>query len=170
MAKTLTAELVAKIGWLYQDELDLGNVLDVNSLEVTDELASGTAVDQADLIFHDRRTLTASANDDIDLAGSLVDAFGDTLTFAKIKGILIRNRSTTVGDILNIGGGSANFINWIAAAGDIVKLGPGGVFLLWNPSTAGYAVTATTADILRITEAGGANSVDYDIVLIGTSA
>lgn len=170
MAKTLSLRLTAALKWSYRNLLDLNDALDAKTLQILDTLASGTGLDQADRLFADTRSLTAAANDDLDLAASLTDVFGATLTFVKIKAILIHNKSTTAGDIIHVGGGSNNFVNWIGAAGDIVKIGPNGVLLLWNPSAAGYAVTAGTGDILRITEAGGVNGYDYDIVLAGTSA
>src|SRR5688572_29561037 len=52
-------------------------------------LTSGTGADQADKVFYAQRTITASANDDLDLAGVLTDPLGGTLTFVKVKAILI---------------------------------------------------------------------------------
>jgi len=48
-----------------------------------------------------------------------------------------------------------------------VNVGPDGYLLVWSPID-GYAVTATSADILQIDP--GANTIAYDIVIIGTSA
>lgn len=169
MALALTLNYDLSLSWTYTNALDLSTPEDRKRLNFLDSLASGTGLDQADRIFHDSRSISTGANDDLDLAGGLTDAFGTTLTFVKIKGIFIKNTATTAGEILNVGGGSAHFINWIGAAGDIVKIGPDGLFVLWNPSAAGYAVTATTADILRITNAG-AGTIVYQIILVGTSS
>jgi hypothetical protein len=44
------------------------------------------------------------------------------------------------------------------------------MLLLVAPDAAGYAVTATTADILRVTNGGAGTSVVYEIVILGTSS
>jgi hypothetical protein len=132
-------------------------------------LASGTIINTADKIFHDDRTVTAASPDSIDLAGALTDPLGATVTFAKIIGIIIENSSTTAAEILEVGGNAAPFSTWLGAASDTIKIGPGGCFVLFNPSLAGYAVTGTTADILDIDVASGTN-VPYIITVVGRSA
>ena len=171
MATSLAAQLQLLLNWQQSNNPDLSTIKDIASLSVDDSLANGTAIDQADVLWHDRRTLAASTSEDLDLAGSLVSALtGAAVTFAKIKCIYIKNRASTAGYILAVGGASSNqFVGWVANASDIVNIGPDGVMLLWNPSLAGYAVTASTGDLLKINNTGG-GSLDYDIVLIGTSA
>lgn len=169
MTTSLTSQLRLTLGWQYQNTLDLSTVADNGSIQLDDDLENGSGLDQANLVWHDRRTLAAAANDDLDLAGVLSSGFGQTVSFAKLKGMLIHNRATSAGEVLHIGGGSNPISDWIGASGDIVKVGPNGILLLWNPSLAGYAVTASTADILRITNAGS-GSVDYDILLLGVSS
>lgn len=175
MARSLTANLSVGFRWNYQETTDLATAGSSEGLTITDALTSGITLDKADRLFADTRSVTASGNDDIDLSGSLTDPLGQTVTFGKIKGILLHNKSTTAGDILQISGdGTQGFTTWLkdsnANSAHGVKVGPDGVFTLWNPSLAAYSVTATTADILRITELGGANTVSYDLVLIGTNS
>lgn len=130
---------------------------------------SGTGVNQVDICFDDTRSVANGSPDDLDLAGGLVDIYGNTLTFAKIKAILIVNKSTTVGEILSVGGNASNqFINWVGDASDIIKIGPGGFFGLCNPSAAGYAVTASSGDILQIASDSG--TISYRIQLWGIAA
>lgn len=171
MATSLAVQLALTLSWQQTNAADLSTPRDAAALSLDDELTNGTAIDTADVLWHDRRTLAATTSEDLDLAGSLVSALtGAAVTFAKIKCILIKNRSTTAGYILAVGGASSNqFINWVANSSDIVNVGPNGIFMLWNPSLAGYAVTASTGDLLKINNTGG-GSLDYDIVLIGTSA
>ena len=169
MADTLSVTYTLNLSWSHVNDLDLNDPADAGLFTFTDTLSTGTAVDQANMIWHDQRTVSAGANDDIDLAGSLTDGFGATITFTKIKGIFVQNTSTTVGDILTIGEDGANgFVTWLNAAADKVKINPGGMFALYDPSAAAYAVTASTGDILRITETGSSNAVTYNIILIGT--
>lgn len=166
MATSLTCSLQLTLGWLFQNILDNGNVKDQIGYTIQDSLADGDALDSAQVVWHDRRTLSATS-EDLDLSGSLTGSFGVSVAFTKIKGFLVYNRATTAGYTLALGGAASNqFINWVANSSDIVNVGPGGCFFLWNPSLAGYAVTAGTGDLLKINS--GANAITFDIVLIGT--
>ena len=46
------------------------------------KITDGTTANKADLLYADERTVTTGADDDIDLAGVLTDAFGTTITAA----------------------------------------------------------------------------------------
>jgi len=81
-------------------------------------------------------------------------------------GIYVYNRSTTAPDVLHVGG-DANAVPLFGAVADYQIVGPGGVLLLVNP-TDGWAVTATTGDIIEIANPGG-NDIDCDVALLGRS-
>ena len=135
-------------------------------------LASGTGAGQADLVFSDTRTISASGNDDLDLAGGLTDALGTTLTFVKIKALVVTAAAGNTNNVL-VGGDATNtFLTWVVAEGDAVILRPGASLALFAgvADATGYAVTASTGDLLRITNSAGSTSVTYDIVIVGTSA
>ena len=171
MATNLRTQLSVSLSWLFRNiDSDSGRtVTDAASMTLNQSLADGLVLNSADLLWHDRRTVNDSSDDDLDLAGVLSTSFGSTATFAKVKGIYIANLNTEAGDNLVVGGdGSAGFTSWLGDPSDKVVIGPGGLLLLWNPSLAGYAVTATTADILRLTGSGG--NITYDIALVGTTA
>lgn len=171
MPKTLTTTTDVRLQWSHTNTPDSGGptIKDHNTFILADSIADGTAVDQADLIWHDVRTLAASTSEDIDIAGGITDQFGSALTFARIKGFVVRNQTTTVGAILEVGGAASNeWYGWAGAAGDKAKVGPDGVLYIWNPSADGFAVTAGTADTLKINNSGSA-SVTYQIILIGAS-
>lgn len=130
---------------------------------------SGTGADQADLIFHDQRTLGASSSENIDLAGSLTDAYGATITFARIKALIIIAAAGNTNDV-QVGGAASNaFVNWVANSSDIVNVRPDGILALISPSATAYAVTAGTGDILKIANSGAGTSVVFDLILIGAS-
>lgn len=133
-------------------------------------LATGTATNQADLIFSDNRTITASGTDALDLAGSLVDALGVTLSFARVKGLIVVAAAANVNDVVIGGAASNTFINWVGDATDKIKVKPGGVFCLFAPGATGYPVTAATGDQLLIANSSSGTSVTYDVVIIGASA
>jgi hypothetical protein len=171
MADTLTAQIKASLHWLFQESLDLATVADDAKLEYDKSLADGVADDQADKVWHDSRTLNAAANDDLDLTALVHTIFGSTVTisFAKIKAILIVNTSTTAGDDLTVGGAaSQEWTAWVAAAGDKVRVPADSCLLISNRKT-GWTVTNGASDTLRITSAG-ANPITYKIAVLGTSA
>lgn len=130
-------------------------------------LADGSGLNQASGVFHDRRTLGASATEDLDLSGTLLDAFGAVISFTKVKGIFVAADAANPEDVI-VGGAAANgFVAWVGGATHTVTVKPGGVLALIAPTAAGYLVTAATADLLRIGNGGAGGSVTYDIVLIG---
>lgn len=166
---TLTTTLTFRVASNLTSALDL--VTASVPLDKTYRLswASGTGLNQADKIFHDTRTLLASATEDIDLAGSLTDALGAALTFVKIKHILV-NAATANTNNVNVTRPAANGVPIFLAAGDGVPVQPGGTFVWNTPTAAGVAVTAGTADLITITNSAAGTSVTYDIIIIGTSA
>jgi hypothetical protein len=135
-------------------------------------LTSGTGAGAADLIFSDTRTIAASGNDDLDLAGGLTDALGNVLTFVKIKGLVVTAAAGNTNNVLVGGDATSTFLTWVVAEPDAVILRPGASFALFAgvADATGYAVTATTGDLLRLTNSAGGTTVTYDIVIIGTSA
>jgi len=175
MAKTLETELNLRLIWKHTDQPDSvlsstsPKIVDSNTLELLDTLADGTsAVDVARILYHDIRSLAGSSNETFDLYGGLTDNFGATINFTTIRAFAIvnRNAATDTDGILEIGGGSNAWATWLGNSSDTVKVGPGGAILLWNPSAAGYAVTNSTADILKVTNSG-TEAVEYQISLIG---
>ncbi|MEU6342215.1 hypothetical protein ABZ883_14885 [Streptomyces sp. NPDC046977] len=152
--------------------LDLGSATATIAARKALALASGTGAGKADRIFQDRRTLAASASEDLDLAGVLVDAFGATISFARVKGLYIAAATGNTNNVV-VGGASSNgFISWVGGATHTVTVRPGGVLALMTGAAdaTGYAVTATTADLLHIANSGGTTGVTYDVVILGASA
>lgn len=154
----------------YTSPLDLSTSENALSFTRQINLATGTGAGQADKIWHDERTLTASATENLDLAGTLVDAFGATLTFARIKGLIVYASPANTNNVLVGGAASNGFINWVSDTTDVVVVRPGGLFCLFAPDATAYAVTATTGDLLKMTNSGGTTGVTYDAVIIGSSA
>lgn len=128
----------------------------------------GTAANQANRIFQDQRTLTASSTEDLDLAGVLTDPFGATITFARVRLLYVAAAAANTNNV--IVGGDANALAIFGAATHTLTVRPGGFVLLAAPDTTGYAVTAGTGDILQVANSAAGTSVTYDVVVIGASA
>jgi hypothetical protein len=132
--------------------------------------STGTGAGSADRIFHDQRTIAISGTDDLDLAGVLTDVFGATVTFARIKAIVVAAASGNTNNVIVGGAASNQFLTWVGAATHTVTVRPGGFLALAATDATSYAVTAGTGDLLRIANSGAGTSVVYDIMLIGASA
>lgn len=164
----LTTKLHLVVSGRQTSDLDLGDAAFPFALSSRLELADGTGASQANRIFTDTRTLAASANEDLDLAGALTDCFGTTLTFAKLKGLIVKAAAGNTNDV-QVTRPSSNGVPIFLAAGDGLAVKPGGILALAWPGT-GVTVTASTGDLINIANSGAGTSVSYDVILIGTSA
>ncbi|MCL4822566.1 MAG: hypothetical protein KJ067_25870, partial [Vicinamibacteria bacterium] len=117
----------------------------------------------------DRRTLAASANEDLDLAGSLVDAFGAVVSFAKVRALRIKAAPENTNNVVVKPGAANGFLGPFGAAAHTLTLPPGGEVLLVAP-VAGWTVTPATGDLLNVANSGAGTSVTYEIEVLGASA
>lgn len=146
--------------------LDIGTArLDVNYSKRY-SVANGTGADQANMVFTDTRTISASSSDDLDLYGGLTNAFGDTINFTAVHGIFIFAASGNTNNLI-IGGDGSALVNYVGNANDVVNVKPGGMFAIYDPSAGGYGVTNSSADVLQIANSSSGTSVTYDIIVIG---
>ena len=154
--------------------LDMSTVQDSVTTDgiISWALAFGTAADQANDVWHDQRTLAQSATEELDVSGTLLNAFGDTFTPARIKAIFIKTSSGSTANLL-VGGAAANaFSTMFSDASDVLVIrGAGGGVMLMAPDATGYVVTGATGDLLKMTHDGSTTEdMVYDIILIGASA
>ena len=107
----------------------------------------------------------AGTGESFDL-NTIADYFGTSLNFLKVKLFLIRSLAILAADTGKILTLTGDFLTQagvgVAAGGHIV--GPGGTYLLDNPID-GYPVTATTADVITVTNAV---TFTYDLIILGT--
>ena len=82
---SLSGKVNVLLNLTHTKALDLDTLQDTISETRGAAFTSGTGANQADIIFHDRRTLADNANETLNLydSGSLLDAFGD-LQLARI--------------------------------------------------------------------------------------
>jgi hypothetical protein len=166
----LTSTIKASIAGSQTSALDVGTAEFPFNVAYSKALASGTSADQADVIFTDTRTLTASATEDLDLAGSLASALGGSAVFVKVKAVMVTAAAANTNNV-NITRPASNGAPLFLAASDGVAVPPGGVFMLAGPAVAGLCtVTAGTGDLLTLTNSAGSTSVTYTVVVVGTSA
>lgn len=164
----LATRIALAISGQYESALDVGTVQYPFAYGPTYVLTDGSGANQANKIFTDTRTLAASASETLDLAGSLADAFGATLTFTKVRGLVIAADAANTNDVV-VGGASSNgFVTPFGAATDKVKVKPGGLLVLVAPDVNGYAVTASTGDLLQVANSSSGTGVNYTVFVIGS--
>lgn len=167
----LTSSMGAAVGFSQTSVLDLGTAtLPVNVRQAVSFL-SGVGAGQADLVFSDRRVLAASGTENLDLAGTLLDAYGATLTYVKVKGLYIAASAQNTNSVV-VGAAATNPFATLLNATGTITLRPGSFFIAaaGQLDAIGYGVTAATADLLKIANSGAGTGITYDVVVIGTSA
>lgn len=164
----LSATIKASLGATHTNVLDLATASFPLSIQQALTLTDGTGANQADRIFSDTRTLSASANEDLDLSGSLTNAYG-TVTFARIKAVFVIADSANTNNV-NVSRSTSNGVPLFLAATDGIAVRPGGIFLWACTDATGVAVTAGTGDLLNFANSAGSTSVNYSVVIIGASA
>lgn len=135
----------------------------------TFEWDDGTGADQANQVFTDERTLGASASEDLDLAASLTNAFGQTLTFTIVKAIVVAAAAGNTNNVLVSCPAANGFVTPFLAASDGLTIRPGGLALLVARDATGYAVTAGTGDLFHFANSAGSTGVTYEIFIIGVA-
>lgn len=154
-------------------DMTLASALDIGTAEYRPQyganyvLDNGTGANQANELFADNRTLVASAIENLDLAGSLINAFGTAIVFDKIKALIVKAAPGNVNDVLVGGAASAQASSFFGDVTDVVKVKPGGMVAFVAPDASGYDVTATSADLLKIANSAGGTPVSYTIIIIG---
>lgn len=169
MATTLKATVTAQIEATFRNVLDLGTPTDSFLKRQRIELANGTGANSADLMFHDQRTINASNNEDLDLAGSLAGPFGASQVFVELRAILISAAAGNTNNV-RVTRPASNGVPLFLAASDGIDVPPGGVFLWSCPADGKVTVTASTGDLINIANSSSGTAVTYDVVIIGASA
>ena len=129
------------------------------------QFLDGSGAGQANKIFADSATVIQSVNTDLDLSGSLAGAFG-TVVFTAIKGILIAAGAANPGN-LTVGNVTNGITGPFGAATHSQIVAPGGFYANFNPSAAGFGITAGTVDLLRVASAATAGTYTFDVVVVG---
>lgn len=133
------------------------------------ELASGTGANQADILWADERTLSASSSEDLDLAGVLTDAFGATITAVEIVAIFIFASEANTNNV--VVGDATSPIPLFGGTNPTFSVKPGGFFCIGAPNAAGQlTVGAGSTDDLKIANSSSGSSVTYEIAIIGRTA
>ena len=140
------------------------------------DLAAGTGADAVNLCYMAEATLATLTAVNLDLSGALLTPTGAACVFAKVRAFIIYlHPGANMGPLLVGGHATAAFANWITSADTLANDQPkvrirngasGGLFMLTGTDVTGFAVTATTADLLTLYNEGSATCT-FDIVILG---
>jgi hypothetical protein len=148
--------------------LDFGSTTFVVDKRWATTYTTGAAAGAINRLFTDTRTLAASGTEDLDAAGVLVDAAGQTLTFARLKVICIAASSANTNNV-QVTRPASNGVPIFMAASDGIAVTPGSRICLDFPTATGIPVTAGTGDLITITNSAGSTSVTYEVLLAGSA-
>lgn len=172
----LKAEILARLNVRQTGSQDFGGPDFSGSMQALVQLVDGTGEGQANIAFMDERTVLTAANDDIDLAGVLTDAFGATVAGAEIVCLFVINKPRLDTDAANttnltIGVGTNPVTGYLGGTTPTIgPIRPGDFVMFGGPNVGGFGViTAATGDILRIANSAGATA-KYQIGLIARNA
>jgi len=150
---------------------DLDNMADptdILDMTLTDSLADGRGEDAGNLLYFTSGSIAASGSAAFDLAGTLTDAYGSTVNFDRVKGIFVKNTSTTNGSQINVVDTHGIYS---VASGDGVKLIPGtngaAFMYIFTPDATAWDVTATSKDTITLNNIDSSNIATYQIAVIG---
>ena len=169
MASTLEATLKLSISASMRGALDLSGSLASLREVYLQAFADGAGANAAEEIFADERTVAASGNEDIDLAGSLTNILGEAVVFTAIKAIIIKADPGNT-NAVQVTRPASNGVPLFMAAGDGISLAPGEVFSWFSGSAAGKVVTADSGDLLNIANSSSGTGVTYKIIVIGITS
>lgn len=154
------------------DPLNIGT----NGFDAIQEVfqnGTGATAGNADLWFHDKRTLATVSTDNLDLAGSLTNPItGAAITFNRIKLILIDLDAPATGVFLRVGPGVTGASNpwigpWAQVASNYITVYDS--LLMVNRTDGWGTITAGSADALSIYNSTG-SSIVYRLLILGGSA
>lgn len=132
---------------------------------ISETYTFGTGDNNAKEWYSGERTLSATTGESLDLAGGLTSPLGATITFTKIKELYIEIDAPDGTKSLRVGPQAVSnaLVLPFADASDYLTI----YDKIWISNPYGYAVTASTADLLRIYNPG-ASSITYRLFVVGT--
>lgn len=144
-----------------------------DSIQDVFQNGTGATAGNADLWWHDERSLGATTTDNLDLAGGLTHPVtGAAITFNRIKLILIDLDAPATGVFLRVGPGVTGATNpwigpWAQVASNYITVYD--TLYMSNKTDGWGTITAGSADTLSIYNST-ASSILYRIFLLGASA
>lgn len=157
MAKTFRGTAMAGlVGWYANSDTVAENVQRILYGE-RKKFTSGSGDNQADRLIVDAGRELAAATRSYEL-DAIADVWGDTISLAKVRLLIIEHLTLTSGYDLTLSG------DWVSSNGIQTTVTPGGVLQVISPVD-GVPVTSDTADTLTLDP--GANTISVNVIILG---
>ena len=161
----------AGFSWTFSKSTSFGSdTSNSGAFSYSNSLTAGTGAGAASKFYADEITIAGGATSNLDLAASLTDIFGNSISFSKIRLLyveVVASESST-GESVSLGGhATAACASFFGSNSDTIKVKNGGCFQLTCKDASAYAVTATTADIIKIVNNDNSNPVVVRIGIAG---
>lgn len=168
---TLKTTLAVSVNALQTNPATLGTPYSPLEKTWSVRLTNGALAGQADELYYATRTLAASATEDLDFAGALEDALGTSFVLARVKGLIVAAASANTNNVV-VGAAAGSPWSTLLGTTGTITVRPGAVMAAFagQADATGYAVTATTADLLKVANSGAGSSVTYDVVIVGCAS
>lgn len=123
----------------------------------------GAGADQANVLYQGQISLSGGAYN-LDLNGVLTDSYGTMVSLVRVKGILVKNNSTS--NTMTFGAAGSNpWVGLLNSTGTFTL--PAGAFALFaTPDATGFTVVAGTGDILKV---AGTGTDTFTVIVLGSS-
>jgi hypothetical protein len=172
MAKTLSINQFSyNFSYTFTKDNALGGLTtDSGTYAKQFNLTSGTGAGQADLMVLLAGSLAASDTLTIDLVGALADVFGDTVSMARFKTLVVELTGGSGTSAKLAPNGSAGVTTLLGGTSPTLTIRNPGFVAIGCSDATGYGLTATTADKFDLTNLDGTNSLTYRVLVGGCSA
>jgi len=161
MATSVTGKVSILLNLLLQNTVGLQTASAPLERAIQQVFTSGAGLGAINRLYSEADKSLAAAYD-LDLAGTLTDALGAACVFARVKLLLAWAPAANTANV-EIGGDAAAALFGFKDPTDVLSIRPGGVILLMAPDATGYAITATTADILQFAPSAGTQLVSFAV-------
>jgi len=169
MAQNIVSSILqVTLSGTVSDTFDLMNPQSTFSINENQSITNGADTNEGNFVFSDLGTIAASGSVTIDLKGSLVDIFGNTVDMDILKVIIVRNTSDqqTGGAITSNLTVATNGIGFLTGTTPLVHVGPGSVFCASDLAD-GWTLAAGSADTVTIANTNTEAHAAYEFMVMG---
>lgn len=163
----ISAAIAVNVNVKSTSQVGMGNLVSDIARGGSRDIVDGVGAGAATKVFSSLRTLAASATENLDLAGALTDPSNVAVVFTGIKAIYVKAAEANVNDVIIGGHATAAFVGPFGAAANTIAVAPGETFFISKFNAAGWPVTATTADMIKVLNSGAGTAVNYEVVIVG---
>jgi len=127
---------------------------------------TGTNANQMSQLWRSRQSIVASGTNSHNIAGSITNAFGETLTITTVRFLAVVVADTEANGVEVGGAATQPFSTWAGDVSDTVLVIPGGLFMTVAPTKAAFAVS--TNSFIQVKNSG-TNAISYDVWVGGSN-